>query len=161
MAASTPGLLPRRSSSSRFNSVLRGAPSITSPLPGRAGAHELTPIRFTGAPSFTSATARSCCGPRAMLPRPPRDGTSSKRGRGIPRPLLLTRFAGDSSAEQICAEVLGLTKMNWNNDALYDSLPTTLDYAQTLARTIKRMPELDPRPYPSGCSCSPLGESPT
>jgi hypothetical protein len=38
--------------------------------------------------------------------------------------------------------------MNWNNDSLYDFLPTTLDYAQTLARTLKRMPVIDPRPYP-------------
>jgi hypothetical protein len=38
--------------------------------------------------------------------------------------------------------------MNWNNDALYDVLPTTMEYASTLARLIKRMPRLAPRPYP-------------
>jgi argonaute-like protein implicated in RNA metabolism and viral defense len=43
--------------------------------------------------------------------------------------------------------VLGLTKMNWNNDGLYDRLPVTLSYAQVLARTIKRMPQISSTPY--------------
>lgn len=71
-----------------------------------------------------------------------------KEGRAIPRPLLLTRHAGHGSADVFCREVLALAKMNWNNDSLYDFLPTTLRYARTLAQTIKRMPEIDPRPYP-------------
>jgi hypothetical protein len=33
------------------------------------------------------------------------------------------------------AELLGLTKMDWNNDALYDRLPVTTEYARKLART--------------------------
>jgi hypothetical protein len=70
-----------------------------------------------------------------------------KEGRGIPKPLLLRRFAGQGSADQFAREVLALTKMNWNNDGLYDFLPTTIEYASTLARVIKRMPELAPRPY--------------
>ncbi len=71
-----------------------------------------------------------------------------KEQRGIPRPLLLTRHAGQGPASQFCREVLALSKMNWNNDSLYDFLPTTLDYAHILARTLKRMPVIDPRPYP-------------
>jgi hypothetical protein len=71
-----------------------------------------------------------------------------KEQRGIPRPLLLIRHAGQGPASEFCREVLALSKMNWNNDSLYDFLPTTLDYAQTLARTLKRMPVIDPRPYP-------------
>jgi argonaute-like protein implicated in RNA metabolism and viral defense len=47
----------------------------------------------------------------------------------------------------MAGEVLALTKMNWNNDALYDTLPTTLRYAQTLAQVIKAMPSLQPKPY--------------
>ena len=39
------------------------------------------------------------------------------------------------------------SKMDWNNDALYDALPCTLRYAQVLARTIKHMPDLAPQPY--------------
>lgn len=45
----------------------------------------------------------------------------------------------------MCLEVLGLTKMNWNNDALYDFLPVTLSYAHVLARIAARVAELQPR----------------
>lgn len=70
-----------------------------------------------------------------------------KEGKGIPSPLLLTRFAGHGAWREGCRDVLGLTKMDWNNDALYDRLPVTMGYAKVLARTLKRMPELAPRPY--------------
>ncbi len=70
-----------------------------------------------------------------------------KEGKGTPHPILLRRFAGQGSLVEACAEVLGLTKMNWNNDSLYDRLPVTMGFAQTLARTVKRMPALGPTPY--------------
>lgn len=71
-----------------------------------------------------------------------------KEGKAIPRPLLLSRYAGRCTAAELCRDVLSLSKMNWNNDALYDSVPTTLAYASTLARTIKRMPKIGQNPYP-------------
>ena len=70
-----------------------------------------------------------------------------KEGKAIPAPLLLSRFAGHGPFDQTCREVLGLCKMNWNHDGLYDRLPVTMAYAKVLARTIKRMPHLAPRPY--------------
>jgi len=70
-----------------------------------------------------------------------------KEGKGVPTPLRLVRFAGHGGWESACRDVLGLTKMDWNNDSLYDRLPVTMSYAQVLARTIKRMSELTPRPY--------------
>ena len=70
-----------------------------------------------------------------------------KEGKGIPHPLLIRRFAGHGGWELPATEVLGLTKMDWNNDGLYDRLPVTVGYAQTLARIIKRMPQLAPIPY--------------
>lgn len=70
-----------------------------------------------------------------------------KEGRGIPHPLLLRRFAGHGAWDEQARAVLGLSKMNWNNDALYDRLPVTLRYATTLAKTVKRMPTILPRPY--------------
>lgn len=76
--------------------------------------------------------------PRAAL-----DGRNFyKEGKGIPEPLQLKRFAGHGAWEGPCDSVLGLSKMNWNNDALYDRLPVTMAYAQVLARVIKRMPRL-------------------
>jgi len=70
-----------------------------------------------------------------------------KEGKGIPSPLMLHRFAGHGGWDTQTQAVLGLTKMNWNNDALYDRLPVTLAYAHVLARVVKRMPRLLPQPY--------------
>lgn len=67
--------------------------------------------------------------------------------RGIPRPLLLTREAGAGPLHHVAAQVLALTKMDWNNDALYDGLPCTVRYAKILAKTIKHIPDLAPQPY--------------
>jgi hypothetical protein len=74
-------------------------------------------------------------------------GNYLQGGKGTPRPLLLTRDAGRGPLTDIAAQVLALSKLDWNNDALYDSLPVTLRYAQTLARTIKHIPALTSRPY--------------
>jgi hypothetical protein len=71
-----------------------------------------------------------------------------KEGKGIPSPLLLTRFAGHGTWDTSCTAILGLTKMNWNNDGLYDALPVTISYAQTLAQIIKRIPNIAQHPYP-------------
>jgi argonaute-like protein implicated in RNA metabolism and viral defense len=70
-----------------------------------------------------------------------------KEGKGIPDPLLLVRHAGLGSIDDLCREALALTKMDWNNDGPYDRLPVTLSFAQMLAKVVKRMPKLEPRPY--------------
>lgn len=71
-----------------------------------------------------------------------------KEGKGIPEPLLLVRYAGSGSMDDLCRQTLGLTKMDWNNDGPYDRLPVTLNFAQTLAKVVVRMPTLEPRSYP-------------
>ncbi len=68
-------------------------------------------------------------------------------GKGVPRPLLLTRDAGKGPLHHVAAQVLALSKMDWNNDSLYDGLPCTVRYAGVLARTIKHIPNLTPQPY--------------
>ncbi|HXL91966.1 MAG TPA: hypothetical protein VN969_23740 [Streptosporangiaceae bacterium] len=67
--------------------------------------------------------------------------------KGTPRPVLMTRHAGRGPLADLAGQILALSKMDWNNDALYDSLPCTIRYAQTLARTLKHMPGLLPVPY--------------
>jgi hypothetical protein len=57
------------------------------------------------------------------------------------------RPAAPTTFTDLAGQILALSKMNWNNDALYDSLPCTIRYAQTLARTLKHMPGLLPVPY--------------
>ena len=76
-----------------------------------------------------------------------KDGHFYKEGKAIPSPLFIKRFAGHGLWEQTCQEILSLTKMNWNNDSLYDRLPVTLAYASVLARTLKRMPDLPARAH--------------
>ncbi|MHC6158123.1 hypothetical protein ACVSQB_41110, partial [Bradyrhizobium elkanii] len=71
-----------------------------------------------------------------------------KEGKGTPEPLLLVRHAGLGGIDDLCRETLALTKMDWNNDGPYDSLPVTLNFAGTLATIVKRMPKLQPHSYP-------------
>ena len=76
-------------------------------------------------------------------------GDSYYQGKkSIPSPLLITRHMGSGPLEHIATEVLALTKMDWNNDALYDSVPVTIGYSQRLARTIANVPTLPRSEYP-------------
>lgn len=80
-------------------------------------------------------------------------GVSSKGvyyqgGKSIPRPLVMTRHAGAGALNMIALEALALTKMDWNNDALYDPVPVTIRYSQRLARTIANVPSLPGSTYP-------------
>lgn len=68
--------------------------------------------------------------------------------KSIPKPLQLIRHAGSGPLELIAHEVLALTKMDWNNDALYDPVPVSIRYSQRLARTIANVPDLPVRDYP-------------
>ncbi|EKD24514.1 MAG: hypothetical protein ACD_80C00223G0004, partial [uncultured bacterium (gcode 4)] len=63
------------------------------------------------------------------------------------RPLRLVRHAGHGSWDETALAILALTKMNWNNDALYDPLPVTIGYSKVLARVVKRMSGLGSAPY--------------
>ncbi len=68
--------------------------------------------------------------------------------KSIPKPLLLKRHVGSGSLEAMALEALALTKMDWNNDALYDPVPVTIRYSQRLARTISNIPDLPGNTYP-------------
>jgi len=74
-------------------------------------------------------------------------GSYFQGGRSTPRPIRLVRHAGHGTWDDTARAVLALTKMDWNNDALYDPLPVTIGYAKVLARVIKRMPSLGSSPY--------------
>jgi len=65
----------------------------------------------------------------------------------IPHPILLKRFAGEGGWHETCRSIIGLTKMDWNNDALYNYFPVTLAYSNTLADVIKHMPSLTRQTY--------------
>ena len=76
------------------------------------------------------------------------NGNFYQGAKSIPSPLLVTRDAGSGPLERTADDVLALTKMDWNNDALYDPLPVTIKYSQTLARVIGHTSGLADAAYP-------------
>ncbi len=74
-------------------------------------------------------------------------GSYFQGARSTPRPIRLVRHAGHGPWDETARSALALSKMNWNNDALYDPLPVTMSYAHVLARVVKRMSGLGSSPY--------------
>lgn len=69
-------------------------------------------------------------------------------GKSIPSPVMLTRHMGQGPLELIASEVLALSKMDWNNDALYGHDPVTIKYSQRLAGIIANVPSLPRSEFP-------------
>ncbi|MEW6058341.1 MAG: hypothetical protein AB1540_17200 [Bdellovibrionota bacterium] len=61
-------------------------------------------------------------------------------GMRIPIPLEIVEHHGDSPAEQICRELIALTKVNWNSCAFASSEPITIQFARTVGRILTEMP---------------------
>jgi hypothetical protein len=59
-----------------------------------------------------------------------------------PSPLLLRRFSGNGGWHETCEGVMGLTKMDWNNNTLYKKLPVTLVYSRAFANIIQQNPNM-------------------
>jgi len=59
-----------------------------------------------------------------------------------PSPVLLRRFAGAGGWHDTCAGIIGLTKMDWNNNTLYKKLPVTLVYSKAFADIIQQNPHI-------------------
>lgn len=75
-------------------------------------------------------------------------GNYFQGGKSIPSPVLFERQAGKGSLDLAAVEILALSKMDWNNDALYDPAPVTIRYSQRLATTIAQVPSLPRAAYP-------------
>jgi hypothetical protein len=58
-------------------------------------------------------------------------------GMYVPNPLKITVYEQDSSLESLCEEILGLTKMNWNNTQMDGRLPITLECASKIGDIMK------------------------
>lgn len=54
--------------------------------------------------------------------------------RRIPAPLVIRRHAGSSDLMTVVAEILGLSKMNWNSFDLYSQLPATIESSRQVAK---------------------------
>ena len=122
-----------------------------STLPGEAvevGRECQQPILASAVLLFHSMVLTCFSGLKATHLLPPlMVGLITKRERAFPPRSSQKSFAGHGAWDQACQDVLGLSRMNWNNDYLYDRLPVTMAYAQVLAQVIKRMPSVLPNPY--------------
>ncbi len=76
-----------------------------------------------------------------------RGGPYNPNVKGIPVPTVLVRDAGHGPLEITAADVLALSKLDWNNDAPFDALPVTVAYSQRLARVISHVPALPDSVY--------------
>ena len=59
-----------------------------------------------------------------------------------PSPILLRRFTGAGGWHETCSAILGLTKMDWNNNTLYKKLPATLVYSKYFADIVQQNPNI-------------------
>lgn len=66
-------------------------------------------------------------------------------GSYIPDPLLIRLFSHDESPEVICREILGLTKMNWNNTQFDRKYPITIECSRKVGDILKYL-EPDEQP---------------
>jgi hypothetical protein len=73
---------------------------------------------------------------------PNRDVYKEGALKPVPSPLIVRRFSGSGGWFETCSGILGLTKMDWNNNTLYKKLPVTLEYSQRFAKTIQQNPNL-------------------
>jgi len=62
--------------------------------------------------------------------------------RHIPKPLLVKRFYGLDTLEEVATDIMKLTKMNWNNLQYYNKLPVTIDFASRIARISKQAEDI-------------------
>lgn len=69
----------------------------------------------------------------------------------LPHPILLRRFSGDSGWHDTCRSILSLTKVDWNNNTLYKSLPATLVYSSLFAEVVKNAPHIVDQVYDYRC----------
>jgi hypothetical protein len=59
-----------------------------------------------------------------------------------PSPILVRRFTGSGGWHDTCSGIIGLTRMDWNNNTLYKKLPVTLVYSKAFADIIQQNPEI-------------------
>lgn len=60
----------------------------------------------------------------------------------VPSPVLVRRFSGSGGWNETCSGIIGLTKMDWNNNTLYKKLPVTLVYSSRFASIIQQNPNI-------------------
>lgn len=72
------------------------------------------------------------------------EGDVYKEGalKPVPSPILVRRFSGSGGWHDTCSGILGLTKMDWNNNTLYKKLPVSLVYSSRFAAILQQNPSI-------------------
>lgn len=68
-----------------------------------------------------------------------------------PKPILIRRFTGTGGWHETCHSILGLTKMDWNNNTLHKRLPATLEYSSRFSQIVKEDPKMIDQVYDFRC----------
>jgi hypothetical protein len=61
--------------------------------------------------------------------------------RHVPTPVQITGHVGDSSAKAFLAEVLLMTKMNWNSVRFAEKLPVIVRFANEVGTILRDLPD--------------------
>lgn len=69
-------------------------------------------------------------------------GNYNQSAKALPTPIAFSRAAGRGPLEIPASEMLALSKLDWNNDALYGLTPVTVSYSRRLSKMIGRVPFL-------------------
>ena len=65
----------------------------------------------------------------------------------MPKPVLLRRFSGEGGWHETCSSILALSKMDWNNNTIYKSMPVSIVYSSLFSSVVKNVPEITRRTY--------------
>ena len=60
-------------------------------------------------------------------------------GPSVPRPLHLICQRLDSSIETVCADIMGLTKLDWNSSTFYTRMPVTIGVSRKVGEVMAEM----------------------
>ncbi|MCK5473954.1 MAG: hypothetical protein KAI53_00980, partial [Candidatus Aenigmarchaeota archaeon] len=59
-------------------------------------------------------------------------------GHSVPQPLFITHI-GDSQINDICKEIMGLTKLNWNTTSFSTAFPITLEFSKKVGKILSEL----------------------
>jgi hypothetical protein len=54
----------------------------------------------------------------------------------VPRPLEVVEHYGINTPQAVCAEILALTKLNWNSCAFGSGMPITIRFARSVGKIL-------------------------
>jgi hypothetical protein len=69
-------------------------------------------------------------------------------GREVPTPLKIKIVFGETKLDQVLADILALTKLNFNACIFGDGLPVTLRFADDIGEILTAIPEVGSKPLP-------------